>query len=508
MTHFLSNKASFLLGFALVTAISFSLIGISFARLDNPPPTGANTTLSNLGTTSINASLLPNANNAIDIGAFDLAFKDLFVSGTAYISNAIIVISTSTGDIIPDPNNTHSLGKFGFAWKDFYASSTLFLGGTIAVDPFVVGSSTPKFIIKDSGNVGIGTSLPLAILDVRTDVGNLTQINIDGSGFNNLNNVGINFILADSTGARKEFGRIAILNQIRTAGSEIGRMRFFTLNNGGTVEAMTILGNKIGIATTTPAFTLDVFGTARFSSSTIGTSISSHGLGLSGDLFVSGKLEVDGDTFFDGTLFLLDDMRVVFGTTNRGHIVWNTTQTPDAFTWGTGLSSNSIVLIENADISFDFAHALQTNPTLFIQSANQSTTEWLSLTHDQTNGVIDVGTGIIEFKQGVMTDELATSTLAVMDIDWRESNQQRIILSQVGHTITFSNTNQGQAMRLILCQDGTGNRTVTTWDTDILWSGDSAPTLTTAADACDVLTFVDTISTGTQQYFGSSVLDF
>ena len=52
----------------------------------------------------------------------------------------------------------------------------------------------------------------------------------------------------------------------------------------------------------------------------------------------------------------------------------------------------------------DYDHAAQTNPTLFIHSAiepDTANTQWLSLTHDQTNGVIDVGTGVINMMDTV-----------------------------------------------------------------------------------------------------------
>jgi hypothetical protein len=42
----------------------------------------ANTTLNNLGTTAINADLLPSANNLRDLGATSNAFKDLYLSGS------------------------------------------------------------------------------------------------------------------------------------------------------------------------------------------------------------------------------------------------------------------------------------------------------------------------------------------------------------------------------------------------------------------------------------------
>lgn len=67
-----------------------------------------------------------------------------------------------------------------------------------------------------------------------------------------------------------------------------------------------------------------------------------------------------------------------FGT-NGGCIGQVAADTPDASMLLTGSTSNAWIIAEYADRAFDFGHAAQTHPTLFIQSANQVTNEWLSL---------------------------------------------------------------------------------------------------------------------------------
>jgi hypothetical protein len=76
---------------------------------------------------------------------------------------------------------------------------------------------------------------------------------------------------------------------------------------------------------------------------------------------------------------------------------FRTEQTPDTMMLGTPAISNSFVIAETADITYDFAHPQQTDPTLFIHSHNQSTTQWMSLAHDATNGVISTGAGALVF---------------------------------------------------------------------------------------------------------------
>lgn len=83
--------------------------------------------------------------------------------------------------------------------------------------------------------------------------------------------------------------------------------------------------------------------------------------------------------------------------TSATPVIWiRTEQTPDAPILATGTVSNSWIIAEQADATFDFAHAQQTNPTLFGHSANQSTSQWWSITHNQTNAVLGWGAGQLQ----------------------------------------------------------------------------------------------------------------
>jgi hypothetical protein len=82
----------------------------------------------------------------------------------------------------------------------------------------------------------------------------------------------------------------------------------------------------------------------------------------------------------------------------HNQIVENINQTPDTGMLMTGSLGNSWVIAETADLSFDFAHAAQTDPTLFIHSHNQNTTQWISFYHDGTNALINTGAGILGFQ--------------------------------------------------------------------------------------------------------------
>ena len=95
-------------------------------------------------------------------------------------------------------------------------------------------------------------------------------------------------------------------------------------------------------------------------------------------------------------------------TGSGGNPTINTAQTPDTYYLSTNPLGNSLIIGEAADAGFDFAHAQAVDPTLFIQSRNQSTTQWTSLSHDGINGVLSVGAGRLSLPNGI-TGNLAHS---------------------------------------------------------------------------------------------------
>lgn len=84
---------------------------------------------------------------------------------------------------------------------------------------------------------------------------------------------------------------------------------------------------------------------------------------------------------------------------------------------------NQIIIGQFDYYTRDFDHAATTNPTLFIHSAENpdtDNTQWLGLSHDQTNAVIGVGKGLLDvsstgFKVKITTVADATYNLLVTD---------------------------------------------------------------------------------------------
>ena len=92
---------------------------------------------------------------------------------------------------------------------------------------------------------------------------------------------------------------------------------------------------------------------------------------------------------------------------------------------------------------------------------------------------------------------------ATIAIDWDNGSTQYVVLGATGRTVTFANPVDGQVYRIIVIQDGTGSRTITTWPT-IKWAGRVAPTLSTTAAYIDIVTLLYCNSV----YYGDCAFDF
>ncbi len=113
-----------------------------------------------------------------------------------------------------------------------------------------------------------------------------------------------------------------------------------------------------------------------------------------------------------------DAIPVAFGSSQDCTLTWNTAQTNHALVL-TVAGSNSIIVCEEADKATDFGIGNQTNPTLYIHSADATTVaDYISLTHDQTDSIINSGAGSIIFALGGSTEAtLSTSGLNLISGD-------------------------------------------------------------------------------------------
>ena len=191
---------------SVVLAGTGGFVGIGLSN-----PTSKLDVLGTVSSTALTTGvLLPRSNNTFDVGAYGSAWKDVYVSGTAIVTNltvngtctgcggaslsggvadtlafwtgssAISASSTltynsstglfsnlgtvsstaiNTGNITAKNNNLFDLGAFGSAWKDIYASGTVRIGTGTVIDGTTLtlaaasGFNTGKFFVDASGNV-------------------------------------------------------------------------------------------------------------------------------------------------------------------------------------------------------------------------------------------------------------------------------------------------------------------------------------------------------------------
>lgn len=233
--------------------------------------------------------------------------------------------------------------------------------------------------------------------------------------------------------------------------SPITWAQMVTGGGSATLTDLTLTGDLIfsgggEINTTAPNNIFLVPGTGGITQ--VGAGSTSHALTTNDDLFVAGKLEVDGAVFFDSASTIAGSMTFATNIDTfwaSSSIRWSSNNSPNTTVFGLSSTSNALLFCRSDGRAFNYAHAQQSNPTLFLQSNNQSTTEWGSLTHDQTDFVLDQGTGSTKLagsvKHNITTVNAATYDLAVTDYFLK---------------VTYTTTGAVTALRLMSAQTLSG----------------------------------------------------
>jgi len=83
-------------------------------------------------------------------------------------------------------------------------------------------------------------------------------------------------------------------------------------------------------------------------------------------------------------------------------------------------AGNHFIIGDIAGIDQDYDHPLATDPTLYVQSAtppNTANDEWISLTHNVTDGVIDVGSGTVKILDAITLVGANNNCILTVDDD-------------------------------------------------------------------------------------------
>ena len=152
----------------------------------------------------------------------------------------------------------------------------------------------------------------------------------------------------------------------------------------------------------------------------IGSHSTNHSLDSNNDLLVSGELEVHGRSYFDnyvivnGYFYVLDKQMLIFGPYGNACCIVRADSSMEQVLWSVAQNGGFQLVIGNkAYYMKDYNHPPQSNPTLFIHSATDpdtDNTEWMSLTHNQTDGVISTGKGSLKIDTGLKVKRTAVDT--------------------------------------------------------------------------------------------------
>lgn len=109
----------------------------------------------------------------------------------------------------------------------------------------------------------------------------------------------------------------------------------------------------------------------------------------------------------------------------------------------------------------------------------------------KTGGNIDDLTGaeVLTIVNGMQAGQQSITCADSVTIDWSLGSTAYMTFDRDSVGITFSNPVNGQVYRLMLTQSSGGSDTIT-WNSTIKWRGGTAPTLSTAGNSIDILTFV------------------
>lgn len=134
------------------------------------------------------------------------------------------------------------------------------------------------------------------------------------------------------------------------------------------------------------------------------------------DCFVSGRFEVDGAAFFDGEITaaaavnVADDAPVYLGSSADSSLEFDETgQAASCLVLSVDTTSKNVIIGDIANAGNDYDHAASSSPHLFVQSQtdpDSANDEWLSLTHNVTNGVIQTGSGNLTIGSGTTSHSL------------------------------------------------------------------------------------------------------
>jgi hypothetical protein len=170
-----------------------------------------------------------------------------------------------------------------------------------------------------------------------------------------------------------------------------------------------------------------------------------HTLNTNDDLYVSGRLEIDGITYLDATSYFASTSwhtLVGFGTGDLQYYGGIARAADDGTHFLIGYTSEygnrNLIFTSSANYNKDHDHDTQSvNPTIFLHSStdpDSDNTQWLSLSHDTSKAVASCGKGDFTFAVDIDATGGFTQQLSYWYQNDVAAEQSAVVLNMDGNT--------------------------------------------------------------------------
>jgi hypothetical protein len=238
-------------------------------------------------------------------------------------------------------------------------------------------------------------------------------------------------------------------------------------------------------------------------SDNVGTSV-----GTSIDLNAGGYPESGGNVI---TLFRDSSISLkIVGKNSSDVIVWTADNIEDALVLLSSTANGkgaSVISVEDAGGYFaasDLEAVLQDVGLNYLKTTRSDT---IGATYTFTSGGLNLGDLLLQrpnIRDYALQAGAASSSAGTIDYDIELGNTFEVLLTENITTTTISNPAQSGRMCQItikITQDGGGGAYTVAWPASVKWPGGSAPVISTANDAVDMITL--TTWNGGTNWFGN-----
>ena len=425
-------------------------------------------------------SLLPNQNNTTDLGAFANAWRDIYASNTLRIGSSTTTLTldgrdiqfSATASIRSTPTDVASNAALVVNTFNTLSNADLLRLLSNGTTQFSVGptgnvAASGTLLVTGSGTSTFTNGLQASALNVSSITATSTFANgiqLNGGCFrdstgscvggasgantalSNLASVAINTALLPNANNTIDLGAFGTaFRDIYASGTLRGSDLVLSgtgtsTSNGGLSVTALASSNSLTVAGSTGTSTLlqrvSVTGISSSGGLTItaggvilpsasiqDAALSSNVALLDNTQTISGTKTFSGNITLDGSFNTVNNnISIRFGTTNTtdGYLVYRTANTPDTLFLVPGSLSNYVSIVQRGDETTDFARPLQANPTIFIQSSDQTKIfEFGSLAYNALSLTTGVATTTISanststFGGGIAPTSTANNTLDI-----------------------------------------------------------------------------------------------